>query len=317
MKVPYALGLVLVAVVITVVVEESRIAKLRDELRLARSSGPTEERGVSPRLMDQDGGVSQPRGRAVQGGSVAERVAKDGLPQDSDEASMAKTVRKMWDNPAGKAMMNQGVKIAVAMMYENFIEGLDLTKEESDYFKTLLGAGMASQQEFGMKLMGASPEEREQLIEEMKKRGEEEDAAIQTFLNSEQDYEAYTHYKERLHERQQMDGIRATMESKGAPLDADTEARLVETMYKVRTESKGADFSGPEAFEEMAKGNMVERFEKHWDRQQEVLRAETSGFLSPAQQEAFEEYQKNLKEMQMMGLKMAEKMMNQKGGGAE
>ena len=30
------------------------------------------------------------------------------------DESLGKTVRKMWENPAGKAMMNQGVKMAVA-----------------------------------------------------------------------------------------------------------------------------------------------------------------------------------------------------------
>ena len=74
---------------------------------------------------------------------------------EEDDEALGKTVRKMWDNPAGKAMMNQGVKIAVAMMYEDFIESLELSKEETDYFKNLLGQGMADQQEIGMKMMNA------------------------------------------------------------------------------------------------------------------------------------------------------------------
>ena len=62
----------------------------------------------------------------------------------------------MWDNPAGKSMMNQGVKMAVAMMYQDFVDGLNLTKEEIDYFKNLLGKEMGDQQELGMKMLGAT-----------------------------------------------------------------------------------------------------------------------------------------------------------------
>ena len=74
----------------------------------------------------------------------------------------------MWDNPAGKSMMNQGVKMAVGMMYQDFIDGLDLTKEEGDYFKNLLGKEIGDQQELGMKMLGATAEEQKTLAEEFK-----------------------------------------------------------------------------------------------------------------------------------------------------
>ena len=61
--------------------------------------------------------------------------------------------------------------------------------------------------------------------------------------------------------------------------------------------------------QEMAKGNIVETYEKSWEVQQQALRAETSKILNEAQQTAFQDYQKQAKEMQLMGLQMAEKMM--------
>ncbi len=218
---------------------------------------------------------------------------------------MAKTMRRMLDNPAGKSMMNQGIKVAVAMMYQDFIEGLALTKEEADYFKNLLGEEMAQ--------MSADAGERQALLEDMAKRNLEHDEAIKTFLNNDEDYQSFSAYKSRLPERQQLDGIRATMAGKGAPLDAETESRLIEAMHQVRTESKGPDLSGPDALREIAKGNIVESFEENWRSQQDALRAVTSEFLSPAQREAFEEYQKNMKEMQLISIKMAEKMFSEGG----
>jgi hypothetical protein len=78
-------------------------------------------------------------------------------------------------------------------------------------------------------------------------------------------------------------------------------------MYRARTESKAPDLSGPGAMEECAKGNIVEAFEKSWEIQQQALQPETAKILNDTQQAAFEEYQKQAKEMQLMGLKMAEK----------
>jgi hypothetical protein len=310
MKTPYVIGLVAVSVLITVAIEETRIASIR-----GGAKSPDASAAVRPSGVPTAGGDSnEPEAGSVRTRSRTEReTAAAGKPAPADDESIAKTVRKMWDNPAGKTMMNQGVKIAVAMMYEDFIEGLELTKEESGYLKTLLGQEMSDQQELGMKLMSATPEERKALMADIEQRKKDNEAEIEKFLNSDDDYRKFTEYKERLPERQQLDGIRATMESKGAPMDAETESKLVEAMHRVRTEAKGPDFSGPEAIEELAKGGFAESFEQNWQSQQDTLRAETSGVLSPEQQEAFQEYQKQLKDMQLMGLKMAEKMMKEKG----
>jgi hypothetical protein len=99
------------------------------------------------------------------------------------------------------------------------------------------------------------------------------------------------------------------MSSQSLALDAETETRLVDAMYRARTESKAPDLSGPSGMKEMANGNIVETYEKSWEIQQQALRAETSKFLNEAQLTAFHDYQKQAKEMQLMGLKMAEKMM--------
>ena len=304
MKTPYAIGLVAASVLITVAIEESRISSIRQsakvELTAAIAKAPATV--VKASAEDPDAPVKT-KSRSELAPSTPAKEA------DTSEDSFAKTARKMWDNPAGKSMMNQGVKMAVAMMYQDFVDGLNLSKEEGDYFKNLLGKEMADQQELGMKMLGATPEERKALAEDLKKRGEDNEAEIKKFLNSDEDYKSFTDYKNHLPERQQLDGIRSAMSSKGAPLDTETETKLVDAMYRARTESKAPDLSGPGAMDALAKGNIVETFEKSWEVQQETLRGATAGILNETQRAAFEEYQKQAKEMQLMGLKMAEKMM--------
>lgn len=304
MKTLHVVGIAAIPVLITLAIEESRIADLR--ARLDTGGKATVSRTVLPLSSDTTvESVPPVRTKSRQEASPAKAA-------EPAEESLARTARKMWDNPAGKSMMNQGAKMAVAMMYQDFIEGLDLSKEEQDYFKNLLGREVADQQELGMKMLGATPDQQKALAEEMKKRGEDAQAEIKKFLNDEEDFKSYTDYKSHLPERQHLDGIRATMSAKGAPLDAGTEAKLVDAMYRVRTESKAPDLSGPAAIDEMAKGNMVETYEKNWAVQQEALRTETGKFLNDTQMAAFQEYQQQAKEMQLMGLKMAEQMMGKK-----
>ena len=311
MKTPHALGLVLLAVLATIAIEESRIAKLRSEIQSAAgSTARTASASATPFTAE-----SNPASTRL---SKTERKPRPATPpSDSadDDGDFSKTVRRMWENPAGKAMMNQGVKIAVAMMYEDFISTLGLTPDETNYLKDLLGKEIADQQELGMKFMGATPEERSALQAEMEKRKADNEAAVKTFLNDEEDYKDYAAYKDRLPEHQQLEGIRAAMNSKNAPLDAATETRLIDAMYDARIRMDAPDYSGPKAFEELTKGNVVENFEQGWQKQDERLAAVAKGILNETQEAAFKEYREQAKEMQLMGIKMAEKMMiDQKDG---
>ncbi len=308
MKIPYVVGLVVIAVAATFLIQESRMAGLRDRLATAENSGGGTPDGRMIRPVSPPSDSETPpaiKTRVVDRPAPAQEPASG----ESDEGDFGKTVRKMWDNPAGKSMMNQGVKMAVAMMYGDFIDGLDLTKEEADYFRDLLGSETATQQELGMKMMGATPEERKELMEEMERRNKENEEAIKTFLNNDGDYERFEAYQDRLPERQQLDGLRTAMAGNNTPLDGETEGQLVEAMHRARTQAGVKDLSGAEGMKSLAGGNLVRDFEDGWETQQAALRTEVAGILSEDQQKAFFEYQTQMKEFQLMSIKMAEKMM--------
>lgn len=307
MKTSHAVGLAAVSVLITVAIEESRMSSLRKSVGDGQSalaqatapSGPPLSGTTSP-------GADAPAKTKSRSELAPASPAK---PAETPDESFASTARKMLDNPAGKSILNQQAKMMVNMSYQDLVDGLNLSKEEGEYFKTLLGKEITDQQELGLKMLSATPEERKTLSDEIQQRSKANEEEIKKFLNSEEDYKKFTDYKERLPEKQQMAGIQATMSSSGVSMDADTEAKLLDAMHRARTEAKGPDFSGPGAMEEFAKGNITETFEKSWQAQQETLGTEAAKFLSEPQMKAFQDYQKQMKEMQLMGLKMAEKMM--------
>ncbi|RYD23522.1 MAG: hypothetical protein EOP88_03890 [Verrucomicrobiaceae bacterium] len=306
MKTSHALGLVAASVIITVAIEESRMSSLRQITKTESTGSAIASKAPGATATTPAADTDAPTKTKSRSELAPASPAK---PVEAPDESFANTARKMLDNPAGKSMLNQQAKMMVNMTYQDLIDGMNLSKEEGDYFKDLLGKEITDQQELGLKMLSATPEERKGLSEELTKRAAATQEEIKKFLNNEEDYKKFTDYKERLPEKQQMAGIQATMSGAGVSMDADTEAKLLDAMYRARTDSKAPDFSGPGAMEEFAKGNITETFEKSWQAQQDTLSAEAGKFLSEPQMKAFQDYQKQMKEMQLMGLKMAEKMM--------
>jgi hypothetical protein len=301
------------AVLLTVAIEETRIASLRRQFTVAdigdSSAARSDPAVASAGFTAADGGPAVTRSGVRPG-----PAANPAKPADDGTDEIAKSARKMWENPAARSMMNQGVKMAVGMMYGELIAAFDFTEEEAEHFRELLGASIADQQELGMKILSATPEERKALVEEMNEREKEREAAIATFLNNDEDTRRYKDYKERLPERQQMEGLRSVFASKDVPLDQETEPKLLEAMHRARKQSGAEDLSGAKGIEALGRGDAVASFERSWETQQTALRNEVSGILSPPQQEAFFEHQEQMKEMQLMGLKMAERMFAPKNG---
>jgi hypothetical protein len=306
MKNTSAFALAAVAVALTLGVEEYRISGLQKQV-------PSEVT-VHAKITGATSPTTTNIGPEAHGPTkvLAERPAPK---KDSDDdESFNKSIRKMWDNPAGKSMMNQGAKVAVTMMYQDYIDTLNLSKEEADYFKNILTDEIASQQALGMKALGADKEEMAKIGTEITDAQKKTQEDIKKFLNSDEDYKKFNDYKERLPEHQQIDSIRSAFSSAGSPLDKDSEAKLVEAMHEARTTSDVPNLSGGDAMKSLADGNLVENYEKGWEKQQAVLQQKAATFLNPAQLTALQDQQKQMKDMQVMGLKMAEKMMKDKAG---
>lgn len=305
MKTSHAVALTISAVLITVAIEETRIASLRS------NKATSEPPQITKILRGTEGTASviPPQASLLEGPPTRRHRAAPESSKKENTEILGKTMREMRDNPAARSMMDQGAKAAALMMYGDFIDSLDLTKEEGDYFQKLLAKQTIDQQGIGMKLLDASPEESEKLIAEMTQLEEEGKQAIKEFLNNETDIKKFENYEERMPERMQMDGIRSAMTEKEMPLTEETEEQVVSAMYKARTES-GAfdDINSPEDLEALTSGNAAAVLEQGWAKEQELLRKELTGVLNPTQIQAFFEYKAQMREFQTMGLKMAEQM---------
>ncbi|RYD48971.1 MAG: hypothetical protein EOP85_02495, partial [Verrucomicrobiaceae bacterium] len=180
MKNSHALGLVVTSVLVTAGVQEFRMSSLRKSVEASQTAVVPESTDDSPTI-PADGLLELQRPAPPRTKSSAERPTA--TPAGTPDESFATTARKMLDNPAGKSMLNQQAKMMVTMTYQDLIDGMGLSKEESDYFKELLGREAMDQQELGLKMLGGTPEEMKTLAEELEKRSAATQDEIKKFLN--------------------------------------------------------------------------------------------------------------------------------------
>jgi hypothetical protein len=305
------------AIAIVVGIEEWRISGLRGEIAKLSEQETAEPgaRGTARHMPAGDSLAAKPS----RSGRAPDAADDDDTPappdRDDGEESLNKTLRKMVDNPATKAMMNQGVKAMAGMWFKDLVKEFDLNDEEEDYFINLVAGGFAEQQTIGLKMMDTkTDEERKALKEEIETAKRETKESIKEFLNNEEDWQAYQDYEDRLPERQQLDGLRATMAQAGQPLSPEQEGQVVEAMYRARKSGTDSiDWEGSGGMEAMASGNAVELFERDWEANRKKTVDEVSTVLEGEQLDAFGNYLEQAKEMQLMGIRMAENMFSAAG----
>jgi hypothetical protein len=207
--------------------------------------------------------------------------------------------------------MNQGVRAMAGMWYASLIKEFGLDDEERDYFLDLIGAGFGRQQELGMRMMGAKDAaEREAIAKELEAANREQNEAVKAFLNNEEDAKRFLAYQERLGEYQQLDGLRASLKQANAPLRPEQEASLVEAMYRARTSTPASQQwqGGAAGMEALARGDAQQEFERYWEQASRRSLEEVGKVLQGEQLAAYRAYLDQVKEMQLLGLKMAGQM---------
>ncbi len=300
-------------------IEESRIGRLRGQLADARRDAPAQAAARAPagaaaaparpervmRPLAATRGDRQPDAAAPADADAPQAA-------DSPAESMQQSLRKMVENPAGRAMMNQGIRAMAGVWYAALVKDLELSPAEHEYFLDLIGAGFSRQQELSMKMLGAKDAaERESIASELKAIENDQKEAIKDFLNNDEDNRRFLAYQERLPEYQQLDALRAVMNEAAAPLTPEQEAQVVDAMFRARTatpDSSQWQQGGTQGLEAIASGDAEKQFEQYWAAAAQQAATEVGTVLQGEQLAAFKRYQEQTKEMQLMGIRMAGQM---------
>ena len=222
------------------------------------------------------------------------------------------------ENPALNEMVAMQQRGTLEYLYGDLIRRFNLGPEEKDYFLDLLLARQMQQVSLAMAAMGGDVprEEQEASLQALKETRELVRAEMKNFLNSDDDFEAYTHYEDTLNIRMEVSGFAKATAQLGEPLDPGAQDQIVDLIHRER---QGYPFSQPLSRggdDVDLSGITDEAIRRHIDETtqfNEHVASLVTALLSPAQLEAFVRNQEQMLNLQATGLRMAAKMF----GGAE
>ncbi|MEM1085737.1 MAG: hypothetical protein AAGI48_16635 [Verrucomicrobiota bacterium] len=274
MKPQHVIALVVVAVLATVVIEELRISKMREEiirLQAIPTDDPSDIQEIveatvrldEPEILDEDVPPAeaeveiQPES-PTPAAAVSGRVVPDDFPEPEDEV-----VRKLAMSPRADFALDHG-----------------LSNREWAYLEELLTLRAAALQETTGKWIAAAPAERPAIIEALTLVEAQSDDALATFFGDDDTLKAFRNDHARHPEREMVMAMSAELDEAGATLELDKEKQLIESLYQARVGTGSIDWNSPAALKAINEGGAADRFEKEWTEQTKALQGLLPKFLS-------------------------------------
>jgi hypothetical protein len=219
----------------------------------------------------------------------------------------------MMKNPYMKETMKAQQKVAVDKMYGALLKSLtNLTDEQKSQLHEMLVERQQFQAEAGMTMMTGSAEEKKKAAELMKEAKAGYEQVVNDLFGAET-AETFKQYEDHLPEHGSLAMFKGSLPAADA-LSAQQESDLVAALYQERKSmpadsllNKGGQPPDPVQFSEEQIAKTVQQMEQL--QQRSLARAET--ILNPAQLEQYRQYQKQMANMQTMGLKMAAQLFGQ------
>jgi len=276
---------------------EDEPAPPRQVIRASEGRLPTKGAGGSASPADLAGGERAGGGQEPRGRSKGDQV-------------LGETIRKMYENPAGRAILDAENKLRAQSLYGALIDDLDLSREEQEYFLGLLTPGIGEEDAVGMKLFGAkSDEEAGKILDGLDAAKAKRLEDVRDFLNDDEDFAKYERYQTRKGEYEQLPAIRGVMKAASAPLTPDQESALIDAMFEARNETGLTErWDGRAGFEQFGKPGVSKRFQSDWVAMQENLDGRLPDVLDESQTEAFSQHQTQYRDMIQMSFRMVETM---------
>jgi hypothetical protein len=217
-----------------------------------------------------------------------------------------KGLADMMKNPAMREMIKQQQVAQIDLHYGGLISRFGLDDTEKANFKQLLAERMGIETDMGLKLMdeALTPPQREAIIKEMNDAKKQSDDKIKTFLNSDDDYNAWTQWEGTKAERTQLEMGRPLFAQE--PLTSEQEEQLVAVMQRAsKLPSPYPDLTKPGTNPVQITPQMVDQQLARYDQQAQAAYQEAASFMSPKQLEALKAMQKQMRDMTEAGIKMS------------
>lgn len=217
-----------------------------------------------------------------------------------------KALAEMMKNPAMREMVKQQQIAQIDMHYGGLISRFGLNDTEKANFKQLLADRMGIETDMSLKMMDESltQPQRDALVKEMSDAKKVADEKIKTFLNNDQDYDAWQKWEATKAERTQLEMGRSLFAEE--PLSTEQEEQLVAAMQRAsKMPSAYPDLTKPGTNAAQITPQMVEQQMTRYDQQAQAAYNEAARFMSPKQLAALQAMQKQWRDMTEAGMKMS------------
>jgi hypothetical protein len=221
------MGLVLAALIVTVIVQNQQLNKLGKESvpEVPKAETVPEEAEEIP---------------AIQRKAVAEHVAEpfqepvEAAPNATVSKEQMAAMGKMFKNPAMKEVMRASVKGSLEVSYGALFTYLNLSAEDEEFLKNLLADRQLALMQVGLGSMDASipKEERDATAMQQKEMAKAYEEQIGEFLGEEK-FDAFTQYENTQPERMLVSMYSQSIEGE-YQLTEDQEHDLIMAMYEER-----------------------------------------------------------------------------------
>ena len=307
MKPQHAIAFIVVAVLATVAIEETRISKLRAEIirlqaipldkpsNISEIVSNTEEVIVDSDVVNQEEKPTPPPSETpTETETEAPPAISTGRVIPSDFPEPDETIVK---------------KLALSP-YSGFFLDMGLNNRECAYLAELLERRSNTLQDTAGKWMTAPPSERAALEDTMTLIMAKNDEQIATFLGNETDSKAFARYHAMQPEREQLAAMAGALDAAGATLDMDKEQQVIEALYQSRVGTGSLDWNSPAGLKAIGEGGALERFEKEWETQSQALIGLLPKFLSETEAAAALQARETSKEAMVASIESAVEAIN-------
>ncbi|GAA5484200.1 hypothetical protein [Haloferula sargassicola] len=266
MKPATTLSLVVIAVLATVVIEESRLKHYRSELADLQALRAT-----------------QP---------APERVEEE--PEAVVESSAASVGHEL---PANFPVPNsEEIKTLAASPRAGLYLELGLTVTEQAYVENLITGLRKQQQELAAAWIAAAPDQRADLEAKLREAEVTTDEALRGFFREEKEFKVVQDALALQPDVELYRQLEPYLSVQGVGFNKTKEDRFIEALHQIRMTVGGIDWNSPDALPFHATGTAADRFRQEWKRINEGLEKVLPVFLDRRELEAVEAARKELYE---------------------
>jgi hypothetical protein len=303
-------------------------ARLQQQLEAARAAQAEEIAALKKRVgqLSNENEIFKNEAEALRKGKLAKAaplVAKEQEPPKATpaaetakaEGSGGNPMSKMFSDPGMRKLMRQQQGVALQMFYADLNKQLGLDETRRDELNALLKERQEALFDAGMAMMADGGDEK------VAKKAAEETDAIQGRYTKQlkellgDSYPAFEAYEKSLPDRMAVQQYQMQFSAAGQSLSDEQRAGLLQIMSEERAKSPPNPFAGGGAKNQLAvmqSDEALHSFLADQDALNQRVLARAGTVLTPEQVTQLESFQKQLSQMQAVGMQMGKQMMKGK-----